>query len=1746
MADEKGNIKSEVVVQVSADTSEFDDSIKKSEETATKSFQNIEKQVKQTTNNLKNVSKNGLLTDMKVIDPEQLKSAMGWLSNFDADIKDIISHINESSRKLLEGDKKSQTKDSIKSKITQWKTVYEQFYSSLSSMTGSLPNGDILTSHIEKSMATLENSFATTSRTSNGLVSFFKTLQKTLSGTADEIDSIAVGCNQLVDALSKVEDKVDIKLPKFDHSNLETSVESLSQFDSEIGQIVSSINEKTTELMNGDIKPQKDAIIEHMSEFKSYLSEFYSDMNSMVGSDSNATALSENISKSMRSIEDSFASTPRTEKGIVSFHKSLRKTLTSTSQVVNKTVGDMNRLKQAMEQVEEIVEPKVEPKLPEFDHSNLKLSLSTLEQYSDEMREITSRIIEESNRLMDTDEKPKKDFVTKEMYQWKADIQKFYSDMKAMADSNEGATSISDSIDKTMSSLEDSFSKAPRSLSGMISWLDKVKKEFKNTREALKPYIDSENIKIERPEDTIYEDEREKPPRIVKNSYESLNEYKKSLANAQKQYANEGVQAQVAGAEKIKNAHVQAVNESKKAYQGLKQSITSVGQNLSGIMEDVSNKSTSIGRVIEMQKEAMRSVVNTKFNTEEYDYALERYEKESALLDKLAEKKKRMKASGTKGDSTAMRGLIYDIEEAEKRLAMAKQDIADIKSSNYMYMDSTDTDQYKELSKQLNVYRDLQNNMEHIKSNMDFNNSMADGQSVPDIKDIPKELAKANKEASMLRNTINLLKFPNMRKHMGYFSQEAEEARVQIEELEAELRELGSQRFKTDDFKKLESDITKAYSKLNELVAKLEKAQSLGTPANSSSMKSLVYDIQTVQNNLRGLLDTQAQLLSAPKGAYVPGTDTQQYANMQENLVQLKAGLAEIEAEGQTVARVVAKNIGTHLKNALGTGVTSGVKVAKAGITNLINTVKAAKKHFSNFGKSLKSFTCSDAFLGSPMSPKGVFVFSQMWLQFSMISAIFGEVKRSIDNFAKSFEPFNDALSRTINSLRVFGAQITATFEPLVVVAVPYVEKLLDVLTKTADTLAQFTARLTGNQMYTKASKGNYNYAESLDKTSSGAKKATKAVKEYQNTVLGFDQLNKLNGVDDEDAEIGVDEAKLNKAQTQSTRLNKIADAIHKALSKKDYKGAGKAVADGVNEAFSWIKNVAGWEANSKRVTGALRHVIDFVNSLADEFKGTKAGQAIGDVANTVIESLKLLTEPTKGINFGLIGTRLGQMIKGAIDTVHWDSLGVSIVQSIQGMLAFVNGIISVPDFWVSIGTAIANGIQGMIKAYDPSKVADLVVNFVNGIAELLVTAFGGENAGIGAEIGAKLAETVNKVFAGLSPEQIANGINAFVNTLTSAINTFIKNVDWSTVFSTIGTALKELDWLGIIEIIALFAIPKIPGIVLPLLAPVGTALMSGIGKLFSGGGLSKALSGIGTSIATFFTTGKGASILSGLGTLLASAKGLILKGLTALGSAIAAHPFIAIIIAVVVGLVTFVITHWEEVKTFFINTWNKICEIAGVVGDKLKEIWGNITTWFSDIKTKAGDVVDNVGKWFSDLPNKISEGIHGIFDTVTGWFSDLKTDAEGVVSDIVSFFTSLPDKISAGWGKAKTWVSEHLPFGKEKISVSSVSAYNIPKLAGGGVVGDGQLFIANENGPELVGQHNGQTAVMNNMQIVTAVTRGVRDAMAEVLMTFSHNGGDGDGGDVVIMVDSEELARATLRGQRKLDKRNNPSVSFA
>lgn len=56
-----------------------------------------------------------------------------------------------------------------------------------------------------------------------------------------------------------------------------------------------------------------------------------------------------------------------------------------------------------------------------------------------------------------------------------------------------------------------------------------------------------------------------------------------------------------------------------------------------------------------------------------------------------------------------------------------------------------------------------------------------------------------------------------------------------------------------------------------------------------------------------------------------------------------------------------------------------------------------------------------------------------------------------------------------------------------------------------------------------------------------------------------------------------------------------------------------------------------------------------------------------------------------------------------------------------------------------------------------------------------------------------------------------------------------------------------------------------------------------------------------------------------------------------------------------------------------------------------------------------------------------------------------------------------------------------------------------IQQYASGGTPGGGQLFVAREAGPELVGTLGGHTAVMNNDQIVASVSAGVARAITGI-----------------------------------------------
>lgn len=108
-------------------------------------------------------------------------------------------------------------------------------------------------------------------------------------------------------------------------------------------------------------------------------------------------------------------------------------------------------------------------------------------------------------------------------------------------------------------------------------------------------------------------------------------------------------------------------------------------------------------------------------------------------------------------------------------------------------------------------------------------------------------------------------------------------------------------------------------------------------------------------------------------------------------------------------------------------------------------------------------------------------------------------------------------------------------------------------------------------------------------------------------------------------------------------------------------------------------------------------------------------------------------------------------------------------------------------------------------------------------------------------------------------------------------------------------------------------------------------------------------------------------------------------------------------------------------------------------------------------------------------------------------------------------------------------------------MSVQQPSGIGIDGYANGGFPENGQLFIANENGAgsEMIGTVGGKTAVVNNEDIVAAVSMGVAEAVSNVLAS---NGGRGKG-DVVLNVNGREFMRAIYDDQMDVARERGTSL---
>lgn len=194
----------------------------------------------------------------------------------------------------------------------------------------------------------------------------------------------------------------------------------------------------------------------------------------------------------------------------------------------------------------------------------------------------------------------------------------------------------------------------------------------------------------------------------------------------------------------------------------------------------------------------------------------------------------------------------------------------------------------------------------------------------------------------------------------------------------------------------------------------------------------------------------------------------------------------------------------------------------------------------------------------------------------------------------------------------------------------------------------------------------------------------------------------------------------------------------------------------------------------------------------------------------------------------------------------------------------------------------------------------------------------------------------------------------------------------------------------------------------------------------------------------------------------------------------------------------------WSNTKKYWSEKVGKVKEFTTDVKNKAREWWSNVKKWWEstiagkEVKKFTTNVKKAGGTWWKDVSNEWKEKVINAGRTLKIGISFAADALKNLWSSVSTFFSGKTVNVKTKGSTAK----------KADGGVFSGGRWHdIKRYAAGGVPNVGQLFWANEAGPELVGTLGGHTAVMNNDQIVASVSDGVAKAVAAVL--GSNKGGN-------------------------------------
>lgn len=648
-------------------------------------------------------------------------------------------------------------------------------------------------------------------------------------------------------------------------------------------------------------------------------------------------------------------------------------------------------------------------------------------------------------------------------------------------------------------------------------------------------------------------------------------------------------------------------------------------------------------------------------------------------------------------------------------------------------------------------------------------------------------------------------------------------AQKALEELlnKKEKMEKSSKGVYSDEYRGLEQDIKKANSTLDRLIAKQAKMIAIGgVKPRSKSWKSLQYDIQESRETLKEYRELKKNMEDSGDGVY-----TDEYKKIAEDIKSAEEALDDLlkkkkklEDSGMDVQR--PQSFGSFLSGSVRGLITKG----RGGMRAVLGKIEPAiKKTSGAFGALIQKFRSGIPWIGNFNSGMkqsnntiggGLIRILKYTVGIRSLFVLFNRTRSYIvdgfKNLAQYSSQTNYSISTLMTSLFQLKNALAAAFAPIVNVVSPVLDMFLRKVISIVNTIGQLTSALTGSGTYIRATRVNQDYAASLDTNASSARDANKANKELQKTILGFDQINKLDNNSDLNDLIGnggglggISPGDMFQTVQIESKYKDFANRIRDLAKKQDWEGLGKEIASAINRGLKYIYDAISWKNVGPKITAFTDAFTRTFNSMVNHIDWDLMGRDIGAGVNTLTNTLNQLIGDG-GIDFRNIGSKLSTGLRGAVNEIEWKSLGNLLGNKFMISWNLLNGFISDMSRendagltgWAELGRSIGAAANGIFDRIDFSVISATLTGGINGAFESLsnfTATFNWDNFSENLKGGIKGAIT------GINWKENGEAFAEFLKNLCNAIKGSITKDTFYELGKGIGEFLGELPWVDLL-----------------------------------------------------------------------------------------------------------------------------------------------------------------------------------------------------------------------------------------------------------------------------------------------------------------------------------------------------------